>query len=92
MYEKISFKVSGRVQGVCFRAYAQQAARELDVTGWVRNCPDGRVEGEAWGRSEAVRGFIQWLHKGSPHGHVDRVDLDPTETEADRPDSFDVRY
>jgi acylphosphatase len=92
MYEKVAFTVSGVVQGVCFRAYAQGAARDLDVTGWVRNRDDGRVEGEAWGERDALEGFIHWLQKGPPHGRVDHVDIDRLEPEADRPAGFRVRY
>jgi acylphosphatase len=92
MYDKIGYVVSGRVQGVCFRAYTQQAAQELDITGWVKNRADGRVEGEAFGAPEAMESFIQWLHKGSPHGHVDRVNVDRLDSETSRPPSFEVRY
>jgi acylphosphatase len=92
MYEKIDFIVSGQVQGVCFRAYTQRAAQDLEVTGWVRNRSDGRVEGEAWGLPEAIEGFVQWLHKGSPHGRVDRVEVDRKDLEEKRPTSFSIRF
>ncbi len=92
MPEKICFKVSGKVQGVCFRAYAQAAAVEIDVTGWVRNMPDGCVEGEGWGTAEAIEEFVKWLHKGSPHGRVDHVEITRLGTEDQRPPSFGVKY
>lgn len=92
MFEKISYKVSGKVQGVCFRAYAQAAAADLDVTGWVRNCADGRVEGEAFGSPEAVESFVGWLHKGSPHGRVSDVEVERHDQEEHRPHSFGIRY
>lgn len=91
-FDKISFVVSGTVQGVCFRAYAQAAAVELDVTGWIRNRRDGRVEGEAFGSPEAVKGFIEWLHKGSPYGRVDQVEVESLESQGSRPPNFGVRY
>ena len=92
MYEKITFVVSGKVQGVCFRAYAQKAAQEMDVTGWVKNRADYRVEGEAHGSPEAMERFIAWLHKGSPHGRVDQVDVDRLGSSEKRPASFTVKY
>ena len=92
-FEKIAFRATGRVQGVCFRAYAQDAALQRDVTGWIRNCPDGRrVEGEAWGRPEAVESFIRWLYDGSPYARVDRVDVDRLGPQEDRPPSFEIRF
>lgn len=92
MYEKIYYVVSGRVQGVCFRAYTQSAAVELDVTGWVRNRRDGRVEGEAWAAAEAMEKFIQWLHRGPPHGKVDHVAVEPGGHHGERPESFNIKY
>jgi acylphosphatase len=92
MHEKISFVVSGKVQGVCFRAYTQKAAQERDVTGWVRNRADNRVEGEAHGSPEAMEQFIAWLHTGSPHGRVDQVDVDRLGSTEQRPASFRVKY
>ncbi|MHC4944697.1 MAG: acylphosphatase [Planctomycetota bacterium] len=92
MYEKITFIVSGIVQGVCFRAYTQRAALKHDVTGWVRNRPDGSVDGEAFGTPEAVKGFVAWLHEGSPHGRVDHVNLSRDGSREERPPSFEVRY
>ena len=90
--EKILYKVSGRVQGVCFRAYAEAAAAELGVTGWIRNRADGRVEGEAWGSEEAIKAFIQWLHKGSPYGRVDAVEVEREGPDEHAPPSFGTRY
>jgi len=92
MYEKISFVVSGRVQGVCFRAYAQEAARASDVTGWIRNRADARVEGEAYAERDDLERFISWLRQGSPHGHVDHVDLSRFEPVEERPPTFGIRY
>ena len=91
MNEKLSFIVSGKVQGVCFRAYTEAAAREHDVTGWVRNRSDGRVEGEAYGAPEALEQFVKWLHKGSPHGRVEDVQVIRHGPEDDRPADFRTR-
>ena len=47
-------RVTGRVQGVFFRAWAQGQARELGVSGWIRNCPDGSVEAHLGGEEDCV--------------------------------------
>ena len=49
---------SGRVQGVGFRYHVLQIAKEFDVSGYVRNLPDGRVQLEAEGKQQEVRSFI----------------------------------
>jgi len=69
-------KVSGRVQGVFFRAYARDKARQLGVTGWVRNLYDGRVEGLFEGTEEAVSGLISWCRKGPAGAYVTDVEVE----------------
>ena len=83
--------VSGWVQGVCFRAYTRDAARELGVRGWVRNLPDGNVEAVIEGKSETVSAMVAWLRRGSPMSRVDSVQVyeePPTGEFAD----FDVTF
>jgi len=67
--------VSGRVQGVFFRACTREAALEAGVTGWVKNRPDGRVEAIFEGTPAAVEAMILWCHKGSPASDVTGVDV-----------------
>lgn len=67
--------VSGRVQGVYYRSYAVDMARELGLTGWVRNRYDGRVEAVFEGEEEAVRKMVEWCHEGSPSARVARVEV-----------------
>jgi acylphosphatase len=67
--------ITGRVQGVFFRAYTQDAAQQLGVAGWVRNLPDGRVEAVFEGDADKVEKMIAWCHEGSPMGRVDRVEV-----------------
>ena len=67
------FLVSGRVQGVFFRGSACDAARELNLTGWVRNLSDGRVEAVACGDATALDAFARWLAHGPPHARVTDV-------------------
>jgi acylphosphatase len=61
------YLISGRVQGVGFRYFAQRAARDLGVTGWTRNLDDGRVEVHANGVVKVLDEFEAWLRKG-PRG------------------------
>ncbi|MFO1054521.1 MAG: acylphosphatase [Planctomycetota bacterium] len=72
---RIAFVVSGRVQGVAFRAHARDTARALGLTGFVTNRIDGAVEGEAQGDRHRLDEFIAFLHRGSPWSRVERVDV-----------------
>lgn len=67
--------VSGRVQGVFFRDYTQRCAASLDLTGWVRNLRDGRVEALAEGDKERIRDLVNKLNEGPPLARVDKVDV-----------------
>ena len=65
--------VSGRVQGVFFRASTQQQAVRLGVDGHARNLPDGRVEVLACGGSTQLDALCDWLQTGSPQAQVSDV-------------------
>jgi len=67
--------VSGRVQGVFYRATAAQRARELSLSGYARNLPDGRVEVLACGEEQAVHAFIKFLWIGSSASRVTAVEV-----------------
>lgn len=67
--------VSGRVQGVGFRAFTRRKARAANVGGWARNCADGRVEVLLCGADNAVEQVIATLHRGPPHAEVTAVEL-----------------
>ena len=62
--------VVGRVQGVGFRFFAERAARQAGVYGWVRNVPDGSVETFVEGEEEAVRRYLELLRTGPRLGNV----------------------
>ena len=66
--------VSGRVQGVFFRASTREQAQRLGVTGYARNLPDGRVEVVACGPDERVADLCIWLQSGPPQAQVDSCD------------------
>lgn len=67
--------VSGRVQGVFFRHNTQKKAKELGITGWVRNLPDGRVEAIFEGEKEKIEQMIGWAKKGPNIARVDNVEV-----------------
>ena len=67
--------VSGRVQGVFYRASTRQRALELGLSGYACNLPDGRVEVLAVGDPGAVQSLIDWLAIGPPAAHVAKVEL-----------------
>ena len=82
--------VSGRVQGVFYRASTRQRALELRCRGYARNLPDGRVEVLAVGEPAAVHALIEWLWRGPPAAHVTDVavsDVDP-DSLAELPSTF----
>ena len=66
--------VSGRVQGVFFRAYTRETAQALRLTGWVRNLSDGGVEAVFEGEDTNVQSMLEWCKKGPPHAFVKHVD------------------
>jgi len=68
--------ISGRVQGVNFRAATRAKARELGLTGWARNLPDGRVEAVFEGETDALETMLAWCHQGPPPARVKRVEVD----------------
>ncbi|HJZ77547.1 MAG TPA: acylphosphatase [Vicinamibacterales bacterium] len=70
------FLISGRVQGVGFRFFAQDAAEREGVHGWVRNLPDGRVEAQAEGDAEALERFERALRHGPRGARVADVEVD----------------
>lgn len=74
MLKTIQFTVSGRVQGVGFRYAVQNKARTLGITGWVRNCANGDVEGVAQGEDDELNELGKWLWSGAKHATVTNVD------------------
>lgn len=82
--------VSGRVQGVFFRASAQQEAQRLGLTGWARNLPDGRVEVLACGDTAGLDEYRRWLQQGPPKAEVEGIEEEDRPAEQ-APDRFDVR-
>jgi acylphosphatase len=65
--------VSGRVQGVFFRAGTREQAQRLGIKGWARNLPGGQVEVMACGGEAELRALRDWLWQGPPWAHVTSV-------------------
>ncbi len=83
------FIVTGRVQGVYFRQSTADQARQLGLSGWVRNLPDGRVEGVASGPEAELAALKTWLGHGPTMARVD--DLQWTADEPYSGSGFEVR-
>ncbi len=73
------FTVSGRVQGVFFRASTRRKAESLGLTGHALNLPDGNVEVLACGPVAALDELELWLHEGPPGARVTAVEARPAE-------------
>lgn len=83
------YLVSGRVQGVFFRASAKAEAERLGLHGYARNLADGRVEVLVAGEPEQLAAFAEWLRQGPPQAQVAAVDEEPTEQPP--PPGFEIR-
>ncbi len=89
--KRVHVFISGRVQGVWFRAHTKDKADELGLTGWVRNLPDGRVEAVFEGDEELIEEMIRWCHVGSPQSKVTHVEVHEEPFEG-KFSSFEIRY
>ena len=69
-------RVTGRVQGVFFRAWAQGEARELGISGWIRNCPDGAVEAHLEAEEGDVARMIERMRRGPSSAQVEEVNAE----------------
>ena len=88
MTQAVDVRVTGLVQGVFFRAEAQQKAHRLGVAGWVRNEPDGSVAARFEGEPDAVEAMVAWCREGPRRARVEGVDVRNVEPSGAR--GFDV--
>jgi acylphosphatase len=68
--------ISGRVQGVYFRAHTRDEAKKRGLTGWVKNLYDGRVEAVLEGNEDDIQSMIGWCRQGPPHASVTDVSIE----------------
>jgi acylphosphatase len=83
--------ITGRVQGVFYRASSQEKARSLGLTGWAKNLPDGRVEVLACGEDRQLKELESWLWQGPNHASVGEVVTEIIESD-EQLDGFGIRY
>lgn len=90
MVKSLHCVISGKVQGVMFRAWTQSHAANLGLRGWVRNLADGKVEVLAQGAPEKLNELKKLLLTGSPFSRVERVETNWIDDEK-IDDSFHIR-
>lgn len=87
------YVVTGRVQGVFYRASTQEAASRLGLVGWVRNCDDGSVELVACGEGSILNQLEHWLWQGPKFAEVSGVEVNEVDSEhVNRFADFSIRY
>ena len=84
-------RITGRVQGVAFRASTVVAARALSLRGWVANRADSSVEVVAEGDEAGVAALIRWCHQGPPAARVDHVEVTDEAVHSALPEPFTIR-
>ncbi len=88
---RIRVAISGLVQGVAFRHETRKTALSLNLTGWVRNLPDGRVEAVFTGAAESVAAMLRWCKRGPRLAQVRDVQV-REEADTESFDAFEIRY
>lgn len=83
-------RVTGRVQGVFFRAWTREQAERLVVFGWARNSPDGSVEAHLEGSEQRVAELIELMRRGPSGARVDHLEV--AEVEPENHERFSVRH
>jgi acylphosphatase len=88
---RVKVIVKGIVQGVNFRYYAQRQAAKFNVSGWVKNLPDGSVAAVFEGDEQDVETMVQWCRRGPPSAHVTELIAQPEEYRGEF-SSFSVKF
>lgn len=91
MKARVHAFVSGRVQGVFFRQETEEVALKLNVTGWVRNTNDDKVEAVFEGKKENVEKLVEFCKRGPPYAHVTKVEVTWEEYVGEF-ENFRIRY
>lgn len=87
----VRVRLTGRVQGVSFRAWTWREAKRLELEGWVRNEPDGTVTALLSGPVAAVDAMVRLLWSGPPAARITGVEIEDHDTE-DALAAFEIRY
>lgn len=89
---KIRILITGKVQGVFFRQSASREAKKLNISGWIKNLPDGSVLSEAIGPENLLSDFISWCKKGPQRAEVTNTTVEWLNTQEDIPaiKQFDI--
>lgn len=91
MKSSVHVIMSGRVQGVWFRASTKQKAEQLGLTGWVRNTYDGDVEAVFEGDEHQIQEMLEWCHRGPQLAKVENVEVKAQESTNGFED-FSIKY
>jgi len=91
MKSTVHVVISGRVQGVWFRANTKQKAEQLGVTGWVKNTADGKVEAIFEGDKKHIQEMIDWCHQGPPSAQIEQVEI-TEQSLSNGFDGFSIKY
>jgi acylphosphatase len=83
--------VTGRVQGVWYRAHTRDKALQLGLTGYARNLPDGSVEIVAQGDKAKIEALMDWARLGPPMAEVANIEVTETSSDSDH-ETFEIRY
>ena len=90
-HQRVRLLVSGKVQGVFFRQALKVAAKKNNVSGWVRNLKDRRVEAVLEGDSKSVNSVIEWTRIGPANSRVDDIEIINEESKNEF-STFEVLY
>ena len=89
--KRVHLSITGRVQGVGFRASTRRKANEFGLSGWVKNLPDGSVEAVAEGEENNLKRLISWARQGPRTAKVEDVDAEWHEAREEL-EGFSIRY
>ena len=92
MKSRVHVVISGRVQGVWFRANTKDKAEQLGLNGWVRNTSDGNVEAVFEGEQEQITKMLEWCRQGPPMAHVENVKVEKQSVSDNQFNGFSIKY
>ena len=90
MKSRVHVVISGRVQGVWFRASARDKAQQIGLTGWVKNTSEGNVEAVFEGEETIIDEMLDWCHHGPPLAQVENVEVKKQRPSSDF-DDFSIK-